>query len=111
MDHTPVDVKSMKTLEDLAIFLSTGLLSLNTLHNTQVRSIELGIMKEDMNERANTIAWDLRRLMKLYETQLHEVLELLPSDFNADETVKKLQKSILKMAQTRAKKAVEQKDE
>lgn len=108
MDHTPVDVKSLKTLEDLAIFLSTGFLSLNTLHNTQVRAIELGIMKEDMNERANTIAWDLRRLMKLYETQLHDVLELLPEGFSAEETVKKLQKGILKMAKNRAKKLKEE---
>lgn len=108
MDHTPVDVKSLKTLEDLAVFLSTGFLSLNTLHNTQVRAIELGIMKEDMNERANTIAWDLRRLMKLYEVQLCEVLELLPEGFCAQETILKLQKGILKMAKTRAKKAVEE---
>jgi hypothetical protein len=97
-------VKSLKTLEDLAVFLSTAILSLTTLHNTQVRAIEIGIMKEDMNERANTIAWDLRRLIKLYEVQLVEVLELLPEGFTPQETVEKLQKGIIKKVKSKTKK-------
>lgn len=101
MDHTPVDVKSLKTLEDLAVHLSTGLYSLMTMHNFQVRAIEIGIMKEDMNERGNVISWDLRRLIKHYKEQLEEVLELLPDDFNPNEAIKNLQKA--KVKKTRKK--------
>jgi hypothetical protein len=96
MDHISVDVKRLQTLEDLAVHLSTAIYSLMTLHNFEVRAIEIGIMKEDMNERANTIAWDLKRLMKIYKNQLEEVLDLLPDDFNAYEAIKKLQKQKVK---------------
>lgn len=101
MDHTPVDVKSLKSLEDLAIHLTAGMYSLMTMNNFQVRAIELGIMKEDMNERSNTIIWDLRRLLKHYQTQLESVLELLPDDFNPNEVIKNLQKE--KVKKTRKK--------
>lgn len=98
MDHTYTEPNSLKTLEDLALLLTSAIMTLNTLHNMQVRAISIGIMKEDMNERGNTIAWDLRRLMKLYQTQLEEVLSLLPEDFNAETTIKKLQEIELRKA-------------
>lgn len=104
MDHTFVDEKSLKSLEDLAVVLTGNMISLQTLHNMQVRAIEIGIMKEDMNERANTIAWDLRRLMKLYQNQLESVLELLPEDFNAKATIEKLQAKELTRARVMLKK-------
>ena len=109
MDHTYVDAKSLKSLDDLAVFLTTALISLQTLHNAQVRAIEIGIMKEDMNERANTIAWDLRRLIKNYKDQLEAVLELLPDDFNAMEAVKKLQ--AVKMKKSKKKITLKEKGE
>ncbi len=105
MDHTPVDVKSLKTLEDLKTCLLTSLVSLMTLHNYQVRSIEIGIMKEDMNERANTIAWDLRRLIQNYKTQLHEVLDLLPDSLEVDETIEKFQKKLKRDMKKESKEA------
>lgn len=83
MDHTFVDEKSLKSLEDYAVFLTSNMISLMTLQNIEVRAIEIGIMKEDQAERSNTMVWDLRRLMKLYQNQLESVLELLPDDFNA----------------------------
>lgn len=98
MDHTIVDVKSLKSLEDLKDCLLKSIGSLVTLHEFQVRAVEIGIMKEDMNERANTIAWDLRRLIKLYKEQLYEVLELLPDSTEVDETLEKFTKDIKKKA-------------
>ncbi len=92
MKLTSVDVKKIKTLEDLAVSLTSALLSLMTLQNEQVRALELGIMKEDMNERANTMIWDIRRLINHYKIQLEAVLELLPDDFNAVEVIKKMQR-------------------
>ena len=82
MDHTSLDVKSLNSLEDYAVLLVTGLMTLTTLQNLQVRAIELGIMKEDMNERANTIIWDLRRLAKLYQNQSEATLDLVGSGIN-----------------------------
>jgi hypothetical protein len=90
MDHTFVDEKSLKSLEDYAVFLTSGMITLMTLQNIQVHAIKIGIMKEDMNERANTIIWDVRRQIKLYEEQLKEVLDLLPEDFTADAIIEKL---------------------
>lgn len=106
MDHTPVDVKSLKSLEDLKECLVTSVVSLLTLHNYQVRAIEIGIMKEDMNERANTIAWDIRRLIKLYKDQLHEVLDLLPDSLEVDETIEKFQKKLKRDVKKREKNEV-----
>ena len=113
MDHTYVDEKSLKSLEDLAVHLTAGMYTLMTMNNFQVRSIEIGIMKEDMNERSNTMIWDIRRLIKHYQTQLENVLELLPPEFNANETIKKMQAAQLKKARAltrkpRSKKAKEQ---
>jgi hypothetical protein len=115
MDHINADKKNLesfylegkqlKNLDDLAVYLATGFLSLNTLHNNQVRAIQIGIMPEDLNERANTIAYDIRRLMKLYETQLGEVLNLLPDDFSAQDTIKNLSKRMKKLAKTKVKRA------
>lgn len=98
MDHTNVDVKSLETLEDLKTCLLTSIISLMTLHNFQVRAIEIGIMKEDMNERANTIAWDLRRLIQQYKLQLNEVLDLLPDSTEVEDTIDKFQKKLKRAA-------------
>jgi hypothetical protein len=110
MDHTFVDEKSLKNLEDYAVFLSSALLSLITLQNLQVRAIEIGIMKEDQAERANTIIWDLRRLMKLYSIQTESILELLPDDFNAIAIIEKLKAKELTKARSMTRKPKEKKD-
>lgn len=94
MDHTPVDVKHLKSLEDLKECLVTSIVSLMTLYNYQVRAIEIGIMKEDMNVRANTVAWDIRRLIQLYKEQLIEVLDLLPDSLNAEKTIEQFLKKL-----------------
>jgi hypothetical protein len=104
MDHTFVDDKSLKTLEDYAVFLTGGLISLMTLQNIQVKAIELGIMPEDLNERANTIIWDVRRQIQLYQHQLNSVLELLPDDFSAMNTLKKLQADHIKKSKSLTRK-------
>jgi len=104
MDHTFVEEKSLKSLEDYSVFLTSGMLTLMTLQNLQVRAIEIGIMKEDQAERANTIIWDLRRAIKLYKDQTESVLELLPDDFNPIAIIKKLMKENLKKSHSIARK-------
>ncbi len=107
MDHTFVDEKSLKNLEDLAVYLTSGMLSLKTLQNIQVRSIEIGIMPEDMMEKANTMIWDLRRLINHYMDQLNSALELLPDDFNCVSTIEKLKEIEIKKARSLTRKRKE----
>jgi len=104
MNYTFVDEKNLNTLEDLAVLLTSGILSLNTLHNQQVRSVEIGIMPEDLMERANTIAWDLRRLMNIYHEHLNSVLDLLPEDFTPVTTIEKMKEAELKKARAMTRK-------
>ncbi len=104
MNHTFIDEKSLKNLEDYAVFLTSGILTLNTLHNLQVRGIEIGILSEDMAERSNTILWDLRRLMKHYQNQLESVLECLPDTFNAASIIETMKQKELVRARAMTKK-------
>lgn len=75
----------------------------------QVRAIEIGILPEDLNERANTIIWDIRRLIKLNQDQVEAVLELLPDDFNANAIVEQLKKRELTKARSMTRKPREKK--
>lgn len=104
MDYTYVDTKNLKSLEDYAVFLTTGMLTLMTLHNFQVKAVEIGIMPDDMAERANTIMWDIQRLQKNYQNQLESTFELLPDDFNADSILENLKKQELTRARAMTRK-------
>jgi len=104
-NHTLVDLNSLKNLEDYAVLLASGFLSIETLHNFQVRAIEIGIMPEDMNERANAMIWDLRRLMKHYENQLGAALELIGGDFDHEAIINKMKERELKAARIMTRKS------
>lgn len=104
MDHTFVDENSLKSLEDYAVLLTSGMISLMTLQNIEVKALKIGIMKEDQAERSNTMVWELRRLMKLYQNQLESVLELLPDDFNGKAVIDKLKDQELTKARSMTRK-------
>ena len=104
MDHTYVDEKSLNSLEGYAVHLVMGMLSLRTLLNLQVKAIEIGILPEDMACRTNTIAWDLKRMLKLYQEQTESTLELLPDDVNVVEIIKMLQENEIKKAKSLTRK-------
>ncbi len=104
MDLTYVDEKKLRTLEDYAVFLGTAMISLTTLQNCEIKAIEIGILPEDMNVRANTIIWDLRRLITLYRMQLEHALDLVPDDFNASAIIEKLKKTELTKARSMIRK-------
>ncbi len=107
MDHTFVDEKSLKSLDDYAVMLTANLITLLTLQNIQVRALEIGILSPALNERANTLIWDIRRLLNLYQTQLNEVLELLPDDFDGKEIISKLKDKELGRARSMLRKKKE----
>lgn len=104
MQVTYVDTTRLKTLEEYAIALVSGMLSIKTLEEYHVRAIEIGILTEDLNCRANTIVWDMRRMLKLYQDQLEGVLELLPEDFNASSIIETLKKQHLTKARSLTRK-------
>ena len=104
MDLTYVDEKKMKTLEHYSVFLASAMLSLKTLQNMQVTAIEIGILKEDMIERANTIIWDIRRQIKLCQDQLEAVLELIGHDFDANAIIENLKAQEMTKARSMTRK-------
>ena len=100
MEVTFVDAKKLKSLEDYAVSLVSGMLSIKTLEEFHTRAIEIGILSEDLNCRGNTIIWDMRRMLKLYQDQLESVLELLPDDFNTDKILEMLKQQTLTKARS-----------
>lgn len=104
MDSTYVTSKKMKSLDDYCMALVSGILSLQTLEAFHIRAVEIGILKEDMECRANTIVWDLRRCIKIYHTQLAEALDLLPDEIN----IAKLIEDLKKIHKTNAKQLITQ---
>ncbi len=104
MDLTFVDEKNLNSLEDLSIYLTTAIFTLMTLQNHQIKALEIGILKEDQAERANTIIWDLRRLLKMYQEQTQSVLDMLPDDFNHEAIIEKLKQRELTKARSMTRK-------
>lgn len=90
MDLTNVDVKNLKTLEQYAITLVTGMMSLKTLENFHIKAVNEGLLPEDLNCRANTIVWDIRRDLKLYQEQLDGVLELVGDSIDVKTIIESL---------------------
>lgn len=104
MDHTFVDEKSLKTLDELVVFLGANVISLRTLLILQAKSIKCGIMKEDMNVRSAHIIGCIQDLIRLYEKQMEACFDLLPDDFNSKTVTESLQKQELVRARAMIKK-------
>lgn len=104
MKYNYVSAKDLKSLEDYVCSLVSGLISLQTLATFPQKALDLGLLKEEMNETAKTILWDLSRLMKLYKIHAENVLELLPDDFDFSEAIEKLKLVEVKKAKQMVKK-------
>lgn len=111
LDHTFVEPENLKTLEEYAVYLTSGMLTLMTLQNMQVHAIKIGILPEDLAERANTIVWDVRRQLGLYQTQLEAVLELIPDGFDHQAILDRLKASELKKARSMTRRKPPEKNE
>lgn len=70
-----VSASSLKTLEQYAASMVMALISLKTLGSFGLAGFNSGLLEEDEIETAKTIAWELRRLMELYNRHLSEILE------------------------------------
>jgi hypothetical protein len=109
VDHTYVDEKSLKSLEELVVFLGSSRLSLKTLIILQIKSIKAGIMPEDMNERASHIIGMLQDALALVEKQIDVNLDLLPENFKAEPVIERLKKKELTRARAMLRKPKEEK--
>lgn len=105
MDHTNVDVKSLRTLEELQFYLGTTLVSIRTMVALQAQAISAGIMPEDMNVRAADIIQQLKVCFQKIQEQALENADLLPPDYNPEKIAKKLKKQEVELARAFLKKA------
>lgn len=70
-----VDAKDLETLEDYATSLLTGVASLKTLECYHLHAFNKGILEEDEIKLCESIRHDLERLMRLYITQMENILD------------------------------------
>jgi len=111
MEIKYVDPMKMKSLEDYVISLVYGMITLKTLSQFHIQALNLGVMKEDHDCRANTMIWDCTRLLRLYHDQAESLLELLPEGINFNEIINKLQLEEIKKAKQITKKPKKKKNE
>lgn len=88
-----VEAKRMKSLEDYVCSLIIGIISIETLESFHAQAINLGLLQEDQECRANTIIWDCKRLTKLYMDQAESVFELLPEEYTFEKVIQKLKEN------------------
>lgn len=100
MDHTYVDEKSLKNLEDYAICLGSSILTLITLQNLQMQAIKLGIMKEQEEKMAEALIWNLRKAIDMFKDQMIDICGSLPDTFNAEEVINTLKQRELTKARS-----------
>jgi len=77
----------MTCLEHYGASMVTAIISLQTLEAFHLNAFKLGLLNESMEECSKTICWELRRTIKLYETQLENVLEHV--DLTSEELIKR----------------------
>lgn len=70
-----VTPENINSIESYAGSIAIALISLNTLSNFGKSAARAGFLQTDEEERAKTVEWEIRRLMKLYQGLLEEILE------------------------------------
>jgi hypothetical protein len=83
-----VSADELSTLEDYAASLVSGLVTLNSLGKFHAVADSKGLLSEDESEFCKTIIWELSRLMKLYQTQMTNILER--TEITAEDVLNKL---------------------
>lgn len=78
MKNLIVNPDNLKTIEQYAAGLMTGLISLETIDKLQVTAYREGLLTEDEAELGKTICWEIRRLVGLHNQQLENILEHTP---------------------------------
>ena len=80
-----VDAEEMTTAEDYATALICGVATLKTLELYHTTAFNKGLLSEAEAECGQSIVFNIRQVMKLYQKQLESLLEKSP--LNEDEIV------------------------
>ena len=70
----------IKSLEDYAIALCLAMVAFRDFKRHHIAAHKLGILPEDLQERLNVLVWDLDRMLRLYDLQMKDTMELLPDN-------------------------------
>lgn len=92
MQYSYVDVDKMASLEDYAVSLVMGMMSIKTLMAYHAKGQSLGILTDDQIVRGNTILWDLSKILKSSIEQADSVLERVAGDITIGSIIEDLQK-------------------
>lgn len=85
-----VCAEKLENLEDYATSLLTGIASLKTLGAYHVKAVDSGLLDQDEEEMANSILWELKRVLHMYKTQMQNVLER--TSINEDQIIAEFKK-------------------
>jgi len=70
-----VNAEELQTLEQYGAALISSIISLKTLESFHIAAFNKGILDEDEAETGKTIMWEIQRLLKLYKTQVENILD------------------------------------
>ena len=90
MEYNFVDSDKMKTLEDYAVSIVMGMMSIKTIMAYHAKAVSIGILTEDQICTANTVLWDLSNVIKRCIGQADSVLELVEGDITIEHIIERL---------------------
>jgi len=70
-----VNAEQLKTLDQYAAALISSMISLRTLESFHIAAFKKGILDEVEGSTANALCGRIDKLLKLYQTQIENVLE------------------------------------
>lgn len=97
-----VTADKLNTLEDYSAALMMGMISLQTLCAFHEAALQKGILQTDEEEKATTIVWEFRRLIKLYMGQTELIMERV--DISKEQLMNSLKKMVPEVKKPRATK-------
>lgn len=103
-----VNAEDISSVEDYAAALLTGMISLKTLENYHYAAYNKGLLDEDEGEVGKTICWEIQKLLKLYKTQIENVLDR--SELNEEDILKSFKSTMPDVKIPRKKKTVKAKE-
>ena len=104
MNNTYINSDNITSLDDYAVMLAVGLLSIASLKQVHVHCVKIGILNTEMTDRVHTMMFDLQRLIDSYTQQSDAVLALLPAGVNLADTITRLQADIAELKKLKTKK-------
>jgi hypothetical protein len=96
-----VSADKLKTIEDYAASLLSGMISLKTLAGFHLHAESKGLLESDEIETSKTMIWEIRRLLNIYKTQLDSVLER--TELTSEAIMKSLEAIVPKAKKTRTR--------